>query len=166
MFTNNCTFIGRITKDVEVVPNTNTPVCKFKIAIDNGQDKPATFIRVTAFSKAAESLAKHGKKGVLLGVETRYEESTYKKDGQTVYTHDFIVSEYKYLAFPNNANANNGQQQQPNGQNNYYSQQQSEQNFGGYPSNQPYNNYSDSYQGAPTQNQNFNNNGDNSPYGY
>ena len=113
MITNKSIFIGRITKDVEVSTSGNKKVAKFNIAIDNGKDgqgqkKKATFPRLTAFDKVAETFGKYGKKGVLVAVEARYEDDSYERNGETIYTHDFIIDEFKFLTFPESQN-----QQQP-----------------------------------------------------
>jgi len=66
---NNCTFIGRLTKDpiVRKVPvkGVETSVCNFTIATDDGfgDYKKTDFIHVTAWRNAADAIGKYMSKG-------------------------------------------------------------------------------------------------------
>lgn len=93
---NNCNFIGRITKDLELKYFGNNIAClKFSLAVDRKfkQDgKPTTdFLNCTAWGKTAEFMGKYLNKGSKIGVNARVEMGSYDKDGVKIYTTDFIV---------------------------------------------------------------------------
>lgn len=121
---NESTFVGRTTKDVVLQESNGQKFAKITIAIDNGkdnnrQDRPATFVNLTAFNKDAEKFAAHVPKGSLVLVKAIYENGSYQKDGQTKYYHDFKITYSRILV--SNKNSSNG------------SNQQAQQEGGGYP---------------------------------
>ncbi|MEB2301644.1 single-stranded DNA-binding protein [Lysinibacillus xylanilyticus] len=157
MINNRCVFIGRLTKDVEVKEKNNKKYAKFQLAVDNGKDKTTgnkrkpTYPSITAFDKIAEHFGKFGKKGTMIAVETRLETGSYEDGGKTVYTNDFIATEFPFLAGggnqeqyrlnqPPSENRNQPPQQQhndnqppwDNSQPGYYGNQQ-QQHFGNQP---------------------------------
>lgn len=82
---NNCTFIGRLTRDVELkYTGSGMAVAEFNLAVNrrftnsNGE-RDADFIRVRAWRNAAEAIAKWTKKGSQLAVKTRCETGQYEK---------------------------------------------------------------------------------------
>lgn len=66
---NNCTMIGRMTKDptprTVVINGVETPVLNFYIAVDDGlgDNKKTDFVKATAWRGAAEAIAKYMTKG-------------------------------------------------------------------------------------------------------
>ena len=88
---NNCTFIGRLTKDVELkYTGSGIAVAEFNLAVNsrftnNNGERDADFIRVRAWRGAAEAIAKWAKKGSQLAVKARCETGQYEKDGRTNY---------------------------------------------------------------------------------
>lgn len=155
-FDNNCSFTGNLTKDVDfTVTPDGLAVAKFSIAVDNGKDskgdkKPPTYVSFKAFRKAAETIANNTSKGSKIGIIARYDSGFYMKGEQKIYTHDFIVEDFKFLSFPrsNNQQTDNQppyQQNQPSYNSNQSTYQQNQtQHYGGqssahhtYQQNQP-----------------------------
>ncbi len=62
---NNCSFIGRITKDLELRRmQTGKAVCSFTLAVDRPRVKDSTdFIDFVVFNQGAEYLTKYAHKG-------------------------------------------------------------------------------------------------------
>lgn len=95
---NKVVLIGRITAKPEIsYTQSNMAVTKFTIAVDRGKDKGADFIRVTAFDRQAETIARYMDKGRMIAVEGRIQTGSYKKDGKTVYTTDVIIDRSEFL---------------------------------------------------------------------
>lgn len=120
---NKCTFIGRTTKAIELKESKGQKYAKVSIACDNGKDnsgndRPATFVNLTAFNKEAEKFANHVPKGSLIYVETVYENGSYTKDGVKNFYHDFKIMFSRILS----SNKNSGGQQQEH--NNSYQNEQ------------------------------------------
>ena len=96
---------GNLVRDPEsTVTGTGTSVTKFTIAVnrnfgkktEGGQD--ADFIRITCFDKRAEFAEKYLTKGRKVGVEARVQTGSYQsKDGNTVYTTDFVANNIEFL---------------------------------------------------------------------
>lgn len=113
---NSVVLIGRLTRDPELsyTPNTQTPVCKFQLAVDrpkkNGEDRGADFIRILIYGKVAEICDKYLSKGRQAAVEGRITTGSYKnRDGQTVYTTDVVAERVEFLggSQQNNQGGNN-----------------------------------------------------------
>lgn len=65
---------GRLTADAELRHTQNDiPVCSFTIAVDRrhkaDEEKQADFINIVAWRQTAEFVAKHFKKGSMIGIE-------------------------------------------------------------------------------------------------
>ncbi len=61
---NTWTGIGRLTRDPDLSYTQNqTPVLKFSIAVNGRKDGDVSFINVVLWSKFAETMSKHLKKG-------------------------------------------------------------------------------------------------------
>lgn len=101
---NNCTFIGRLTSDVEIrTSNSGTAVGRFKIAVDrafkdaNGE-RQADFIPCIAFKKTAETISKYFAKGSKIAVIGAMQSGSYTaKDGTKRYTLDLIVEKFFFV---------------------------------------------------------------------
>lgn len=97
--------IGRFTKDVELTyaPGTGLAITKGTIAVDRkvskDKEKAADFIRIIAFGKTAESIAKYcGSKGDLIAIEGHIQTGNFKdKEGNIHYTFDVIVDTTQFL---------------------------------------------------------------------
>ena len=102
---NTVILTGNLARDPEsTVSGTGMKITRFTIAVrrsyskkaEGGQD--ADFIRVTCFDKTAENVEKYMKKGSKVGVEARVQTGSYQgKDGNTVYTTEFIANRVEFL---------------------------------------------------------------------
>lgn len=101
---NRIYLIGRITAKPELnYTSGQMAVTKFTVAVDKGKDKGANFIRVTAFSKRAETICRYMDKGRQIAIEGHIDTGSYKdKDGRTVYTTDIIIDNCEFLGSGNN----------------------------------------------------------------
>lgn len=105
---NRFTFIGNLTKDIEYRVSSEHSVARGAIALNrgkdkNGNDKGADFINIVAFGNTAEKLNMYGKKGKKLLLEGRVKTGSYEKDGQRVYTTEFIVDHFEFCDSLNSA---------------------------------------------------------------
>lgn len=104
--------IGRLTRDPDLryIPNSNTAVTKFNVAVDRGLSKEkkaeaeqkgyptADFINVTVWGKMAENCANFLSKGRLVGIQGRIQTGKYDdKDGKTIYTTEVVASNVEFL---------------------------------------------------------------------
>lgn len=100
---NKCIFGAvRLTRDPEIrYSEAGKAVARFNIAIDRrykteGQPT-ADFVNCIAFSHNAEFAEKYLKKGTKVNIEAHVQTGSYvNKDGQTVYTTDFIVDGFEF----------------------------------------------------------------------
>ena len=103
---NKCMFTGRLTRDPEVryarTGDREMAIARFTLAIDRNRkskdgESSADFLYFKAFGKTAEFLEKYGRKGLKLEIESRCETGSYQnKDGQTVYTTEFVVESCRF----------------------------------------------------------------------
>jgi len=100
---NRCILLGRFAADPEMrySANGDTAITRGRIAVDRRfkrEGEPtADFLNILAFGKTAESIEKYFKKGSMILVQTHFQPSSYtNKDGQKVYTYDFIVDEWEF----------------------------------------------------------------------
>lgn len=102
---NNCIFVGRLTKDLEIKETKQSGIkyIEFSLAIDNGKDKDgnkrdATFPTFRAWDKRAEVMAKYLHKGSLVMVNASYNiEKWQNENGDNRYTHIFNVNNFMFL---------------------------------------------------------------------
>ena len=102
---NNCSLIGRITREIELRYTTgNNPiaVARFSIAIDrpvkSGGEKQTDFPNIVVFGKQAESLERYMGKGRLIGVQGRIQTGSYtNKAGAKVYTTEVVANNVEFL---------------------------------------------------------------------
>ena len=98
---NKFQFMGRLTRDPEarVLPNSNTPVTTFSIAVnrrfaDQNGERKTDFFNLTAFGKLADFCAKYYRKGQQVLVEGRIQNRTWDdQNGQKRYATDCIVED-------------------------------------------------------------------------
>lgn len=107
---NNCTLIGRLTRDPEVryTSGSQTAVARFSIAINRpkvqGAESKADFPSIVVFGKQAENCEKYLKKGRLVGIEGRIQTGSYmNQNGDKVYTVDVVASRVEFLEWGGNA---------------------------------------------------------------
>ena len=103
---NKAIFIGRLTKDPVVRDGESVKIANFSLAIDRyskSEEKHTDFPRITVFGKQAENAEKYLKKGQLVCVEASVRTGQFtNKDGEKVYTTDFIADKVEYLSWENN----------------------------------------------------------------
>lgn len=101
---NNCTFIGNITKDIELTyaQDGKMAIAKFSVALNrdfkkNGESS-ADFINCVAFGKTAEFIDKYFSKGKKIGMIAHVQTGSYtNKEGNKVYTTDFLVDKVEFV---------------------------------------------------------------------
>lgn len=90
MDNNDCKFIGRITKDLELRESTNgTKYLLFDIAVqrrfkNNEDEYESDFINCIAFNKTAEFINNYAKKGYLIGVEGEIQNNNRERQDDTI----------------------------------------------------------------------------------
>lgn len=72
---NSLTMSGNLTEDPELVHHNDRPICRMRLAVDNGRH-PTTYIDLRAFDAQAYACAEYLRKGRKVGVVGRlaYEE--------------------------------------------------------------------------------------------
>jgi single-strand DNA-binding protein len=132
---NSCTFIGRLSKDVElrITPN-GKPVANFTLAVkrempDQNGDYQTDFLNFVCWGKPSENMANILTKGDTIAVESRVQVRSYDgTDGKKVYVTEFIVNGFpKYLRVKSwengNGNTTNPSKSKSNSSNNPYDRQ-------------------------------------------
>lgn len=122
---NQCTFIGRLSKDVEIRYTQNgKAVANFSLAVqremaDQNGKRHTDFFNFVVWGKPAENMANQLSKGDMIAVQSKAQPRSYEKDGKTNYVTEFIVDGFpKFLRVKkwenggNSAN-NNGSTRDP-----------------------------------------------------
>lgn len=119
---NNCTLIGRLTREPELryLPNGGKAVCNFGIAVDKGLSKEkkqemegqgkytADFINIVVWGKQGENCANYLAKGRLVGIQGRIQTGSYNaKDGSKRYTFDIVAEKTEFLEWADKNEGNN-----------------------------------------------------------
>lgn len=107
---NRVTFLGNLTRDVEIryVGEDKKPLAKFAIAVNeyradkNGDAREAMFIDVTVFGRAAETAHQYLAKGrkVLISGKLTLERWTSQEDKKPRSKHVVIADEVHFLDSP------------------------------------------------------------------
>lgn len=105
---NNCTLIGRLTKDIELKTTpTGTAVGQFTIAVNRrsrGGEQQADFISCIAWGKVAENMSLYTSKGSQVAVNGRIQTRNYEdKNGKRVYITEVVADEVEFLNTKKNA---------------------------------------------------------------
>ena len=89
--------LGRMVKDAEVsFSKDGKAIAKFTLAVQENKDK-ASFHNITMFGKPAETLAQYVKKGQMVFInDATIRNSSYEKDGNTIYRSDIIAFGFKF----------------------------------------------------------------------
>lgn len=101
---NSANLIGNLVRDPELrYAQSGTAVVNFTIAVQRRMTKDgeqqADFIKVIAFNKQAENIAKYLVKGSKAGVTGRIQTGSYdNKEGQKVYITEIIANEVEFLS--------------------------------------------------------------------
>ena len=96
---NRVVMIGRLTKDIDLrrVGQDQKALCKFVLAVPRRKKDQSDFISSTAWGKTAELMNEYLKKGDRIAATGRIETDVYEKDGQKVYTTNFVVEDFEFL---------------------------------------------------------------------
>ena len=107
---NICSFLGKLTRDPELVNlNNGKSVVNFCISVRNpskNQEKPEmTFIDCVAWEKAADLIYKYYKKGskILVNTSAKTETWTDKETGKNRHKIKFVVQKFWYIDEKTNA---------------------------------------------------------------
>ena len=103
---NNCNFIGRVTKDIELRATKNgTSVCNIGLALmKKSKDEETTFLNIIAYNKTAELCKDYVKKGDLVAIECYVKNNNWEDENGKHYENQFIVRQVYFLS----QNKNNG----------------------------------------------------------
>lgn len=98
---NNCTFIGRNTKDIEfrMIPSSGKGVSRCTIAVDNpfNKEKPL-FLDYVSFGKSAETIANYSAKGKLIALSGNLTlEQWQDNQGNNRSKHVLVVESFKII---------------------------------------------------------------------
>lgn len=95
---NKCIFLGRLTKDPECrYTQTGKCVTSFTLAMNNGKDRPATFLPFVAWEALGEIAGNNLKKGSQILVESRAQVRSYDaQDGSKRYITEFVVINFEF----------------------------------------------------------------------
>ena len=92
---------GRLTADPELkTTQSGLSVCSFNIAVDRGygENKQTDFISVVAWRGSAEFVAKHFKKGDMIGIEGSIQTRKYQdKNGNNRTAFEVVVNNVQFV---------------------------------------------------------------------
>jgi single-strand DNA-binding protein len=99
--------MGRLTADPELrQTQSGVSVTKFTVAVDRryqqGEDKVADFINVTAWRGTAEFVSKYFKKGSMIAVQGSIQTGSYEKDGVKHYTFELVADNVSFCGSKGN----------------------------------------------------------------
>lgn len=100
---NNTTFVGRLTKDVELkYTPSGTAVANITVAVSRSyktEGQPdSDFIPVVVWNKQAENVANYVKKGHQVAIEGRLQTRSYEgENGKKVYTMEVVAERVHFL---------------------------------------------------------------------
>jgi single-strand DNA-binding protein len=91
-------FVGNATRDCEITTTQNgTDIATFTLAINKYGKDEADFIRIKAIGKRA-AVGAYIKKGTKVGVQGIVSTGSYEKEGQKIYTTDFLANNVELLS--------------------------------------------------------------------
>ena len=103
MALNNCTFLGRLTKDPEIgATQSDVHYCRFCIAVDrpyvkDGEERKADFIDCLAWRSTADFIGKYFHKGDMIGVTGAMQTGSYEgRDGVKRKTCECVVQQASF----------------------------------------------------------------------
>lgn len=166
---NNCTFMGRITRDLEIIHSANgTPCLSFDLAVNRPMDREKTdYIHCSAYGKTAENIANYFVKGSLIALTGIMTTQTYtsKKTNSEVSKNILIIQTFSFTGEPavqQNNSGNNSNQNYQNQNNNKSNGRQGYQQNNGSQNYQ--NDKNNNYQNNSQKNQNYQNNYEDNSY--
>lgn len=101
MALNNVALAGRLVADPisKAVGTDNIAACQFTLAVDKkGKDSGTNFIDCIAWRGAASTIAEYVKKGQMLGVIGRLDQSSWEKDGKKYSKIQVVVDDFTFLS--------------------------------------------------------------------
>lgn len=106
---NKCVFIGRITKDLELIKPNDTSILNFSLAVNRKFKKEgqptADFPNFVALGKTAEFVNTYFEKGSPIAVVARFQTRSWDDDdGKRHYVNEFLVEEVDFAGNKNNTN--------------------------------------------------------------
>lgn len=114
MAINNCTIMGRITRDPELRTAGEHTVLNFSVAVDRNYtdedgEREADYISCVAWNGTAEFISKYFSKGSMIAVTGWLQSGSYEDDnGSTHYTTTLVVQQ---VSFTGERRADQNQQQ-------------------------------------------------------
>lgn len=105
---NKCIFTGNLTKDIDLrfAAGSGKAVARFGIAVKGFKKDDVSFLNCIAFGKTAETMAQYLNKGSKVILDCSVKTGKYEKDGNTIYTTDFIVNSFEFGSTGNKDNSN------------------------------------------------------------
>jgi single-strand DNA-binding protein len=102
---NRCTFIGNVTRDIEMrYAPSGDAIANFSIAVnETWKDKQgvkqerAEFINIVAYRKLAEIIGEYVKKGSSIYIEGKMQTRKWENDGVTRYATEIIADQMQML---------------------------------------------------------------------
>ena len=97
---NNCTFVGRATRDPQVFTSrAGKTVCKFSLAINGWKENDVSFFDFVMFDTFAEKVGKYITKGKRLAIVAEAKQNTWTDDetGNNRSRVEFIVKDLNLL---------------------------------------------------------------------
>lgn len=98
---NNCYFIGRVTKDIELRATKNsTNVCSISLALlKKSKNEETTFLNIIAFNMIALNCNSYVKKGDLIAIDCYVKNNNWEDDnGNKRYENQFIARQVYFLS--------------------------------------------------------------------
>ncbi|MEK5217801.1 single-stranded DNA-binding protein [Psychrobacillus sp. FSL H8-0487] len=143
---NQCNFIGRLSKEVEMkVTPTGKSVANFSLAVQRdipnaSNERETDFLNFVIWGKPAENMANQLSKGDLIRVTSRVQVRSYEKDGKRSYVTEFVVDGFpeflRVKKWENGGQGGTSQNHTPSTNQSSYSSAQNHDPFsnnGGYP---------------------------------
>ena len=95
---NQCSFIGRLGKDIEIrYLQDGKAVASGTMAVNGYKEGQTEWVRFSAFDKLAEVMAKYLSKGSQLFLSGRMQTRSWEKDGETKYSTEIIANDVLFL---------------------------------------------------------------------
>lgn len=106
---NNCNFIGRVTKDIELRATKNgTNVCNIGLALmKKSKDKETTFLNIIAYNKTAELCKNYVKKGDLIAIDCYVKNNNWEDENKNKHWENQFIARQVYFLSQNKNNGNN-----------------------------------------------------------
>ena len=95
----NLVFItGRLCADPETrYGKDNVAICRFTVAVNEGKDKDATFVKCVAFRKTAETIDQYFMKGNPIILVGKWHNNNWEdKDGKKHYSDELWVDRFEF----------------------------------------------------------------------